>query len=189
MKMFPRVLALLAAGFLSFAVVTHAQDAKPKLSVSGQVIAVDTATKSIKIKSKEGEETVKYEDGTKFEISKPATIEDIKEGDEAKVNGALAEDQTSIDATLIECLRADTKIPAAVRTFDKSVIGKLSKEGDHWSIAVADKKIAVKTNEKTKVKVRENAKVEDVTAGKAISTMLKKGTPELTAARVQLPNG
>jgi hypothetical protein len=182
-----RLVAVLATCMFALGTLLASAQSASKDSAGGQVVSVDTAAKSFVVKTKDGEVTVKYTDTTKFETIKAGTVSDLADGVEAKVVGTISEDQTTIDVTLIELLKADTKIPAAIRTTDKFIIGKLVKDGEKWSVAVGDKKVAMTVPETTKVKIRENAKAEDMVVGKSVWAMLIRSAAEPTAARVQIP--
>jgi hypothetical protein len=190
MKCLSAKLAVLAAGF--FACVTlagHTQDAKPTPtgdSLTGAVVSTDAATKTITVKSKEVEYAIKYTDTTKFETIKTGSSSDLTDGVEAKVQGKLAEDQSSIEASMIEVLKASTKIAPMVRASENFVVGKLTKDGDKWVVVVGEKKIAMTGGDSAKIRIRADGTVDDATAGASSWIVLKHGASEPTATRVQI---
>jgi hypothetical protein len=165
---------------------TTAPTAAAPVGVTGRLVAIDTTAKTIQLKVKSGVETLKYEESTKYEISKVTPISALAEGNRVKVYGVLAADESSILATGIDVVAFRGKFTSAIKAADKNISGILAKDGDQWVVTVNDKKVALKTTDKTSVKTRSEAKLEDMKPGKMARALYKKGAAEPTASRLQL---
>lgn len=120
--------------------VTAGSTAKGKRKYSqatGQITAVDTAAKTITVKTRKGEKTIALVEKTTIVKAQLAKKEDLAKGQRVRVEGKVAADRKSIAARRIQILPKEMK-PRGKGIAKTSALGTLERVGDTLTLKTVD---------------------------------------------------
>jgi len=157
--------------------------------VRGQVTKVDATAKTITVNDRrtQSDTTFSVNDSTKYLVSVPGALTDLKVGDKVRVMGPL--DGTTIDARMIQVvpeIRANPggNGPGGMR---RGVEGTIATTTPSLTVTTADNTTdTVNTTPQTRVMTPKDGSLSDVEVGKGVTAVVDGSVTPAVAKRVEV---